>query len=836
MIKSQFLVLAGITLAAISAAALGQDATGIDAATTVDLSGSNESLTGGGTNIGEFIIDWIARGASFSDPQDTLFGALSKILNAICFALAAVIVGKHGIQYVTAMMAKGVPGGNQVAGGVTTVRVAIALGALTPIVGNGFSPVQVLVKNMATLGATVGDYAVEYGIGFLSGNDKYGNGSATVTPPLLVGMDGVVRQVMLAEACHAMIDAYYAVDRSNGVYGSDQEASPFTIASTDSDITYAWGYRDLEAANSLFSFNQSADDSCGSVTLAIPKPLAGKVTASGQTLTFSNVDNANQIYANVVQSHHTAIISLRKAVSDIVQQLFADRFQVAAGTAVRTGQQALPGHVEDIFKSAAQITESTLNSMPKLSLDLLKADADYVASIRSNGNEAARSVATYRQPNGAGKLTWQDELNNQGFAALGGYYWLQMKVNLRVMEIQRHLASAGSPVKLFANESDEVAFLKEHAMFPLVLERTEKVLSAYQSTRQPTEFEISFTAPKNVENIDRRSGGGALWLLNWIPTLAADYIERQLLGSTNRDIIVNMMMLGSTIVGLLEVLLIAGAIATGASALFPAGKIAKMMASVANAGSGGALDIIFGAIKMLMPLIIAGALMGVTMQYVFPAIPMIKWLVSLQSWAIMLFIGMIYAPVWMMASTAATSENWAEGKVYDGFIFLTELVLRPFLMVAGFYSAMLLMVVADIGARMAWPYFVGLGREGLFGLIGLTVVMALSVFVVYKLIVRTFDLVHELPDFVMRRLGAQPLGDAASDNTSGAAIGIIRTGQQSGAGAAAGMQQGVGQVASGLKGSAGSLIKGMDLGRFKKAAAKPEPNPSYPGLSDKDMT
>ena len=94
-------------------------------------------------NIGQYIIGWILRGASFTEPEDTLFGALSMILNSVALAFALVVLAKHGLQFATLTASKGVPGGSQLSGGVITVRSSLAIAMLSPIIANGFSPVQV---------------------------------------------------------------------------------------------------------------------------------------------------------------------------------------------------------------------------------------------------------------------------------------------------------------------------------------------------------------------------------------------------------------------------------------------------------------------------------------------------------------------------------------------------------------------------------------------------------------------------------------------------------------------------------------------------------------------
>ncbi len=62
-------------------------------------------------------------------------------------------------------------------------------------------------------------------------------------------------------------------------------------------------------------------------------------------------------------------------------------------------------------------------------------------------------------------------------------------------------------------------------------------------------------------------------------------------------------------------------------------------------------------------------------------------------------------------------------------------------------------------------YMMGIANEGVIGFIGIGAVICMTGFVSYKLVTRTFDLIHELPDFIIERMGGRPLGDAVRDDT-----------------------------------------------------------------------
>ena len=157
-----FILASAISL--LSTLVIAQEDPSFDTGATVNMQNPSEtnatplgSVSADNENIGNYIIDWILRGASFTSPEATLFGAISMILNSVVLAFALVVLMKHGLQFATLTASKGVPGGSQLSGGVITVRSSLAIGLLSPIIANGFSPVQVGIQEATSFGAYIGD-------------------------------------------------------------------------------------------------------------------------------------------------------------------------------------------------------------------------------------------------------------------------------------------------------------------------------------------------------------------------------------------------------------------------------------------------------------------------------------------------------------------------------------------------------------------------------------------------------------------------------------------------------------------------------------------------------
>jgi len=755
-----------------------------DTITTSSVSGAN---IGSNENIGLYIIEWVLRGISITSPENTLFGAISGILNTLVLAFALVAIGKHGLQFVTLTTTKGTPGGNQLSGGVIAIRSSIAIAMLSPVIANGFSPVQLLVKETTMVGAYAADRAVRLSTDYLSGGSVAGdNTGSAITPATLVGISDVVWAIALNETCSAAVDAYYALDKTRGV-ANDSDPTPFTLRIDGDKVIYQWGWsRPYTQNKNPRSPRRSEPTACGTVAINIPSVLSGKVRlnrAGNQFFVDPNPKPSpdEAIYTAQLRAHKAALENaIYNISSTVTTPLYKDQSQLMSLTALRYSS-ATAQQIETIQNQISTTVQQLPTEIPKYAAALIAIDLTYAQKIRNQGSVAAKIIAKNSAKTEtssftklstwmdgektAPKRTWQETLNAQGFAALGSYYWIQLKTNMAINAVQEHIAEKGDLPSIFKDkvgidENKDMNTIQNLPNFKEIVNRVGRLREIYLTNRPNDQLEMNFSALRNATDVNGEQG----WFKNTINAtfkFLLTAMEGAFASSTNNDIIINMVNLGTTIVSTAEVAFLF-IIAASMAESNPVGEFVGYIT-----GASGVIGALAG---FLTPFLVMGLLIGLVLQFVLPTIPLIKWLVALQSWAIMMFVAMVYAPIWMMSTAAASNEDWVNDKVKDGFIMLAELILRPLLMVFGFYAAKLLMAVANIGARMAFPYLIGLADEGILSLFSMASVLVIAVFISYKLTTRTFDLIYELPDFIIERMGGRPLGDAVKDDTANSTV------------------------------------------------------------------
>lgn len=793
-----FILASAISL--LSALVIAQEDQSFDSGASVNMQNPSEtnatplgSVSADNENIGNYIIDWILRGASFTSPEATLFGAISMILNSVVLAFALVVLMKHGLQFATLTASKGVPGGSQLSGGVITVRSSLAIGLLSPIIANGFSPVQVGIQEATRFGAYIGDEAVRASTQYLSGNSA-GDTSHTTVPVHLSGISSVVWQVVLNETCQQAVDMRYKLDQAAGSREHGTSAI-FTVRASNDEIKYLWGYEpptrtssSISIADSLLNEDSKKESACGGVIASIPEEIEGSVMANGTALEITASSEEERLYKKQLETNHNALIELRADLKPVVSKIFMDQQMIQDVTAMRYAEGSTVAEVEAVYQTINNLAADVSVKMPSYGQALLVADQKYKSRLVAQGRAAAKYIVENSPKDEKGR-TWDEALVDQGFAALGSYYWVQLKTNMEVASLQKHLVSVDDelmPDPFNTNYREGVNGIvdqvKSSDNFTVLIHRLTLLEQAYKTLRPNQEIVMNFNASEQVDDIAdatyTSSYGDDWWEkitehldINWAGNTILKIIQSQLIESTNNDLIVNLANIGITITSLMEI-------------MWPVLMGLVVAKGVTSSGVGSVVGfftsgVVQAAVSILTPVVVMGSLVGLTFHYLLPSIPMIKWLISLQSWGIMMFIAMIYGPIWMMSTAAASNEDWINDKTRDGFIVLAELILRPLLMVLGFYAAMTLMAVANIGARMAFSYFMGIANEGFLGVIGIFAVVILSGFVAYKLIMRTFDLIYELPDFIIEKMGGRPLGDAAKDDTPGginAVVGNIHRG------------------------------------------------------------
>lgn len=162
-------------------------------------------------------------------------------------------------------------------------------------------------------------------------------------------------------------------------------------------------------------------------------------------------------------------------------------------------------------------------------------------------------------------------------------------------------------------------------------------------------------------------------------------------------------------------------------------------------------------------------LYGLALAYYLPAIPFIRWVSALVGWIILVVEALVAAPLWLCAHALPDGEGAAGQHGKRGYFLLLGIVLRPPLMVTGFFAAVILMNVLGRILGASFDMFVGgtaqtkiLGITGTFSMLvilGIVVIMSANKF---------FSLIHYLPEHVTNWIGQQFQGMGEKEDQSGA--------------------------------------------------------------------
>ena len=225
---------------------------------------------------------------------------------------------------------------------------------------------------------------------------------------------------------------------------------------------------------------------------------------------------------------------------------------------------------------------------------------------------------------------------------------------------------------------------------------------------------------------------------------------------------------------------------------------------------GLAASVLSGAAAITVTFLIAAPLaaIGVTQSFILPLLPFFYWVMAVILYFMTVIEAVVGAAMWALSHLRLDGEGLSGNGGRRGWHLLLALLLTPSLMVVGYFVGMTLFKLAaallDTGLYYAMGALVNSSPfVGIFGLIatGALVVMAYVV-----IIERSFSLVSQFPDRVMKWIGAE----------AGLAEGVERQVRQGGHRTATAMRHGVASMGGPLAG-AGALIR--------RSSARPKAGP-----------
>lgn len=765
--------------------------------------------TGNASNLGQHIIDYTLCGASFLHPKSTLFGTFSLVINTIALTVSLYLLSVNGLKYAFFTMQHGVPGGQKIQGGIMVIRSGLLVGLLAPIVANGYSPIQVFMRDFTELGAWFADIGANRIANFVSSD-----GPITNVDP--ANIEDITKQIVISEMCAR---AFYIYNQFDAAVGMDQNpdagVKPVTTGDSSS-FNITWKYIDPYRApssndawvadNQREMPNQDLMNPCGSIGIALPNAITGLYyDATFDTFSSNSLLPSQRPYLDALNNQYSALKAHIARVRSIISNSTSDLEAItkasaiasqnpsdAALDAVSAAQDAEASQVVTISANSSLINSQLLQANDQYNRDIIAAGQAVVGEIDANDGVVSQDCIN-AGPDCVAHETWVQQINRQGFAALGAYYFVFMLQNQKIQTVQQHFMTAADLAPIYNigySESDKriVASLIDSPIFNQVNLRTKTYINNFNKSVTATRFNISYSSIENLGNSTENPSISAKVseLITKITAPLAKGIMNWIKGNSDSgDIILHLVNIGvlfNNSAGWILGILVGGAII---------GKIlgSTVVGKAVGTAIGGEGSIIKSILTGLFWTMIFLYLAGGLLQYVIPSIPLFKWLLEIQSWAFMMFMAFVYAPLWVMAHASITDDRFMAEQTMTGYGLIFELILRPILMVASFFAMIMLLHVADIGFTLAGSYLLGLGSYGTIGPITMFFIIFIAIFIALQLSMRTFDIIPQLPDFIIQRInfGARPLGDTMGDRSHSTAVAaftqrVVKTGTSAVAG------------------------------------------------------
>ena len=183
---------------------------------------------------------------------------------------------------------------------------------------------------------------------------------------------------------------------------------------------------------------------------------------------------------------------------------------------------------------------------------------------------------------------------------------------------------------------------------------------------------------------------------------------------------------------------------------------------------GATVSLLSGGAGSTIVFLIAApmAAIGVTQSFVIPMLPFIYWILGIAGYFLLVAEAVVAATLWALMHFRLDGEGISGDAGRQGWLMLLALVLTPALMILGYFLGMVIYrVVAgllDLGMHYAMSALVSASPiVGIFGLIAAGFLSVLSHMVIIE---RSFSLISDFPDRILKWVGAAAgVGDGSGE-------------------------------------------------------------------------
>lgn len=218
--------------------------------------------------------------------------------------------------------------------------------------------------------------------------------------------------------------------------------------------------------------------------------------------------------------------------------------------------------------------------------------------------------------------------------------------------------------------------------------------------------------------------------------------------------LIKMQEIGDYTLGITETALALYTVAMGAASAASNSLVGKV-GGLLWGDAGAVVKDVLGALAPMFYFVVFALLaIGFSLAVFLPAVPFLNWMIGVFNWVVSVLVGCAAGPMW--AATHLGAEEDKGSRSAYGYIFLIDMMLRPSLMVLGFFFAG---IAASVGGTILNLLFASAlananadSMVGLFKMIGWLMIYArIATFGV----TRIFGLQATLADYVISFLGGR---------------------------------------------------------------------------------
>ncbi|WP_342051294.1 MULTISPECIES: DotA/TraY family protein [unclassified Cupriavidus] len=641
-------------------------------------------------------------------PPTELLGSMFFIFNACLFVIGASWVGYHVLSGIAQTAHEGEVLGKRLSTLWLPIRMTMGVGGMLPVFG-GFSLAQAVMMTVGILGIGIANLLSTTAI------DRAAEFEALVPPPAIaqgvgtVGFTGELgRELFAMHVCTLLTNDY----RSKTGQATQEIA--------------------FDGAKLV------APDSCGSITII----TRGSGTRSGSSLIgFRNAavdyEKIAAIADRTNQQYPSALDSVNANIKPLAQAWF------------------------DTYVAEDPQTHMRVNPVPPYpDMDIAKlmvgAQNRFMAAIRGDSKEDSsmkdRALANMKEGGWATIGSWYSAFAEMNAAVQTAMTQTTLQVqspedSLAVAGGQRIESVADGLKSLGIKGSTALAsrtgdFCDEPSVLPnFIGDATNKAGESVGAGTATGNCSVGQSIVMAITNgVAGNSGGNGM--IN--PLIAAKNLGDWLLVGVQGAYV--------------AVAAVRGAVAPATGGL--TGSESGGLASKAAEAGGKLLKMggIFGTIASdlagFAPVLL-GALMviGMILSFYVPFIPFITWFTGLVSYFASFIEGLIAAQIWAFSHLHAEGEGLGQ-RTEKGYLYVLNMLLRPGLMVLGFFFASAASVlVGTLLFQMFGPAMANVQGNSTTGVLSICGFFCIFLMLTIMLVQVLFNLIYELPDRVIAWFG-----------------------------------------------------------------------------------